>query len=153
MAMARDSVGVAARWAVSAETKLALLESLQGCSDPAAAAQTAAEWLLAHSGAERTVFAAPDHVRGMLTGIAGAGIAPRHLKKIALPLDNHNHPLIGALTNGSAISLHNPRDAGLTGFGDMPFTSMKVGGTGDNPAFGLFLISPASDVSTASVKW
>ncbi len=50
MAMARDSVGVAARSTVPAEAKLALLEELQRCTDPAAAAQSAAEWLLAHSG-------------------------------------------------------------------------------------------------------
>ena len=88
MAMARDSVGVAARSTVPAEAKLALLEDLQRSTEPAAAAQSAAEWLLAHSGAERTIFAAPDHARGTLTGIAGAGIQPRHLKKLAVPLDD-----------------------------------------------------------------
>ena len=95
---------------------------------PAAAAQSTAEWLLAHSGAERTIFAAPDQVRGILTGIAGAGVPARQLKKLALPLDDSSHPLINALTNGSAISFHNPRDARLSVFGDTPFTSVKVGG-------------------------
>ena len=152
MAMARDPVGVAARSTVSAEAKLALLEELQRCADAAAAAQSAAEWLLAHSGAERTVFAAPDHVRGTLTGIAGAGVPARQVKKLALPLDDSSHPLISALTNGSAISFHSPRDARLSVFGDTPFTSVKVGGTGDDPALGLMLISPATDMPTASVQ-
>ena len=62
------------------------------------------------------------------TGIAGAGVPARQLKKLALPLDDSNHPLISALTNGSAISFHNPRDARLSVFGDAPFTSVKVGG-------------------------
>ena len=152
MAMARDSVGVAARSTVPAEAKLALLEDLQRCTDPAAAAQSAAEWLVAHSGAERTIFAAPDHVRGMLAGIAGAGVPSRQLKKLALPLDDSDHPLISALTNGSAISFHNPRDARLTVFGDTPFTCVKVGGTDDAPALGLMLISPATDMPTVAVK-
>ena len=153
MAMARESVGVAARTTVSAEAKLALLEDLQRCGDPAAAAQSAAEWLLAHSGAERTVFAAPDHARGTLSAIAGAGIPPRQLKKISLPLDDSNHPLISALTNGSAISFHNPRDTRLSAFGVEPFTSVKIGGAGDDPALGLMLISPASEMPAASMKW
>ena len=40
MAMARESMGVAARSAVSAEAKLALLEELQRCSDPVTAAKS-----------------------------------------------------------------------------------------------------------------
>ena len=122
MAMSRDSVGATARSTVSAESKLALLEDLQRCSDPAEAAQSAAEWLLAHSGADRTVFAAPDHGRGILAGIAGAGVPARQLKKFGVPLDDPNHPLINALTNGSAISFYSARDVQLPVFGDAPFT-------------------------------
>ena len=131
MAMARDTVGVAARSTVPAEEKLALLEDLQRRTDPAAAAQSAAEWLLAHSGAERTIFAAPDHVRGMLAGIAGAGVPARQLKKLAVPLDDSNHPLVSALTNGSVISFHNPRDARLSVFGDAPVHVRQGGRSGD----------------------
>src|SRR4029453_1240843 len=120
MAMARRSVGVAARQTGSAEAKLALLEDLQRCTDPAAAAQSAAVWLLAHSGAERTVFVAPDHLRGTLAGIAGAGVPARQLKKFAIPLDDSAHPLVSALTNGSAVSFHSPRDARLSVLGDAP---------------------------------
>src|SRR5688572_2165799 len=103
MAMARESVGVA-RSAVTADAKLALLENLHRCSDPAAAAQSAADWLLTHSGAERALFAAPDHVHGALVSIAGAGIPTRQLKKFSLPLDESTNPLVTALTNGSAVS-------------------------------------------------
>src|SRR6188768_3820563 len=126
MAMARRSVGVAERQTASAEAKLALLEDLQRCGDPAAAAQSAAEWLLAHSGAERTVFVAPDHARGTLAGIAGAGVPARLLKKVAVPLDDAAHPLVNALTNGSMVSFHNPQNARLSALGDAPFTSVKV---------------------------
>ena len=152
MAMARHSVGVAARSTVSAEAKLALLEDLHGCTDAAAAAQSTAEWVLAHSGAERTIFAAPDHVRGILTGIAAAGVPARQVKKIALPLDDSTHPLINALTNGSAITFHGPSDARLSVFGDTPFTSVKIG-AGDDSALGLMLISPATDMPAPNVKW
>ena len=131
MAMARESVAMAARSAVSADAKLALLEDLQRCSDAAAAAQSAAEWIVAHAGAERVVFAAPDRVRGMLFGIAGAGVSPRQFKKLSLSLDEAAHPLVSALTNGTAISFHSPRDTRLPLFGDVPFTSVQVGGGGD----------------------
>jgi signal transduction histidine kinase len=150
--MARHSVGVAARATVSAEAKLALIEDLHGCTDVAAAAQSTAEWLLAHSGAERTIFAAPDHVRGVLTGIAAAGVPARQVKKIALPLDDSTHPLINALTNGSAITFHGPRDAHLSVFGDAPFTSVRIG-TGGDSALGLMLISPVTDMTPPNVKW
>ncbi|HUP39650.1 MAG TPA: hypothetical protein VM115_05990, partial [Vicinamibacterales bacterium] len=151
--MARDSVGVAARSTVPAEAKLALLEDLQRSTEAAAAAQSAAEWLLAHSGAERTIFAAPDHARGTLTGLAGAGIQPRYLKKLVVPLDDVNHPLVSALTNGSVISFHHPRDARVSAIGDVPFTCVKVGGTGDTPALGLLLISPATEMPAAVIRW
>ena len=55
--------------------------------DVVGAAQRASEWLVAHAGAERSVFAAPDHARGMLTAIAGAGMSPRQFKRFSLPLD------------------------------------------------------------------
>src|SRR5687767_9743132 len=153
MAMARGSVRVAARSTVSAEAKLALLEELQSCTDPTAAAQSAANWLLAHSGAERTIFAAPDHARGTLSAIAGAGLPARQLKTLALPLDDSNHPVVNALTNGSSISYHTSPDARLNVFGDRPFTAVKVGGSSDDLALGVMLISPSIDIPTANVKW
>ena len=136
-----------------AEEKLALLEDLQGRTDPAAAAQSAAEWLHSHSGAERTIFAAPDDVRGILAGIAGAGVPARQLKKLAIPLDDSNHPLISALTNGSDISFHSDRDARLAVFGGASYTCVKVGGSDNAPALGLILISPAADMPTPDIKW
>jgi PAS domain S-box-containing protein len=152
MAMVRDSVGVATRSTISAEAKLALLEELHRCTDAVEAAQSTAEWLLAHSGAERTIFASPDPVRGILTGIAAAGVPARQMKKIALPLEDSSHPLIRALTNGSSITFHSPREAHLNVFGDTPFTSVKVG-TDEDSVIGLMLISPATDMTAANVKW
>jgi signal transduction histidine kinase len=153
MAMARDSVVVTARSTVSAEAKLALLEDLQRCEDSVSAAQIAMEWLLAHTGADRTVFAAPDHVRGTLSGIAGAGVPSRLLKRFMVPLDEHSSPLVNALTNGSAVTFHSLRDSRLGIFGDAPFTSVKVSGAGDGSPFGLILIGPAAGIPAASVKW
>ena len=153
--MARESLlGVASRSTVSAEAKLALLEELHDCSDAATAAKCTAEWLLSHSGAARTIFAAPDHVRGTLIGIAGAGITARQLKKLALPLEDTKDPLINALTNGSAVAVHSANNSRIPLVGDDPFISVKVGGSGvDDPALGLMLISPATDISPAHVKW
>ena len=151
--MARESVSVAARSTLTAEAKLALLEELQRSRDAVAAAQSTAEWLVTHAGAERTIFAAADHARGTLIGVAGAGVLPRQFKKLSIPLDERTHPLINALANGKAISFHGPRDARLPLFGDSPFTSVKVGGGGDDPAVGLMLISPAIETPQSSIKW
>ena len=137
---------------MSAEAKLALLEDLHACTDVAAAAQSAAEWLRAHSGAERAIFAAPDRVHGILTGIAASGVPMRQAKKLALPLDDSNHPLISALSNGNAMALHNHRDARLGVFGERPFTSVKVA-TADDSVLGLLLISPATDMPASSIRW
>jgi signal transduction histidine kinase len=138
---------------VTAEAKLALLEELQRSPDAVAAAQSTAEWLVTHAGAERTIFAAADHVRGTLIGVAGAGVQPRQFKKLSIPLDERGHPLVKALANGRVISFHSPRDARLPLFGDSPFTSVKVGASGEDPAVGLMLIGPAVDAPPLNIKW
>ncbi|HKY22806.1 MAG TPA: ATP-binding protein [Vicinamibacterales bacterium] len=151
--MARVSLAVAARTAVSADAKLALLEDLQRCSDAAGAAQSAAEWLVAHAGADRTIFVAPDQVRGTLNGIAGAGVSPRQFRKLSVPLDEATHPLVNALTNGNPVSFHSARAARLSMLGNSSFTAVKVGGDTEDPALGLMLISPAIAAPPTSVKW
>jgi len=153
MAMARESVAVAARSTVSAEAKLALLEELQRCADVASAAQSTAEWLVTHAGADRTIVAAADHSRGRLAGIAGAGVSPRQYKKLSFSLDEPEHPLVNALTNGTAFSFHSPTDARIPLFGDSGFTSVKIAGGGEDPALGLILICPAVEGPPSSVKW
>ena len=149
--MARESVAMAMRSTVSAEAKLALLEDLQRCSDPSAAAQSAAEWLVAHAGAERTVFVAPD--RGLLNGIAGAGVSPRQYKRLSISLDESGDPLVSALTNSSTISYHSPRDVPIPLFGEVPFTAVAIGERGEHSAAGLMLIIPAIDASAPGLKW
>ncbi len=152
--MARESVGIAARAAVSAEAKLELIEELQRCADASTAAQSAVEWMLAHSSAERVVFAAPNHAHGTLVGIAGAGVTPRQLKRLSLQLDDATNPIIRALANGSAVSFHSAREARVPLVSDNAFTSVKVGGaSADEPAFGVMLISPTPNLAPANVKW
>jgi PAS domain-containing protein len=153
MAMARESVATAVRSAVSADAKLALLEDLLRCSEPSAAAQSAVEWVVAHGGAERSVFVAPDRSHGVLSGIAGAGVSARQYKRIALPLDESSNPIVKALISASALSYHSPRDTALQVFGDVPFTSVKIGGRGEDSPLGLMLISPAVDASSPGLKW
>jgi PAS domain S-box-containing protein len=151
MATARETV-LAAPSPATADAKLALLEDFQRCTDVVGAAQRASEWLVAHAGAERSVFAAPDHVRGMLTAIAGAGISSRQFKRLSVPLDDPGHPLVGALTNGTHITLHTPREVKVPLFGNSPFMAVKVGGDDDSSARGLMLISPPADPAD-NVQW
>jgi PAS domain S-box-containing protein len=153
MAMARESVVVVTRSAPTAEAKLALLEEFQRCTDAASAAQRASEWLVAHAGAVRTVFVAPDRARGTLNGIAGAGVPPRQFKRLSLQLDDAAHPLIGALTNGSEITVHNSSEVRFPLFGDSPFTAVKIGRSADDQAFGLMLITPVTGEPLSNVRW
>jgi signal transduction histidine kinase len=151
--MARESVAVATRLSVPADAKLALLEELQRCTDATLAAQTAADWLVTHTGAQKTVFAATDNIRGTLGCIAGSGVTPRQFKRFCLSLDDPTHPLISALANGSIVSFHGARDSRVTLFGSEPFTAVKVARSEDDPAFGLMLIGPALGPPHTTERW
>src|SRR6202521_3397728 len=110
MPMVREAVAVAPRSAAAAEAKLTLLEELPRCRDVAAPAQRAAEWLVAHGGTDRAVFAAPEYARGPLTCVAGAGISRRQYERFSISLDDSAHPLVAALINGSSTSFRDKRD-------------------------------------------
>jgi signal transduction histidine kinase len=155
MAMAREPVAVPAGTSDTAEARLALAQELLRSVSGASAAQTTAEWVIAHTGADRSVFLAADHARGALVATAGAGVTPRQLKKISIPLDDPAHPLVKALTNGSALAFHSARETRVPTFGDAPFTSVTVGGGADRqqPAVGLLLISPAVETAPLVVRW
>ena len=98
--MARDPApaAVATRSTATAEARLGLLEELQGSADVSTAAQRATEWLVAHAGADRCLFTAPDHARGTLSCVAATGVSSRQWKKFCPSLDDPTHPLINALT-------------------------------------------------------
>src|SRR4051812_46791963 len=132
--MARESAQGAASVSTPADAKLALLEELQHCTDATTAAQAVADWLVAHTDAAKVVFAAPSSVRGTLTCLAGAGVSARQLKRFCISLDDPAHPLISALTNGSAVSFHGGRDLRTEPFGRESFTAVKVGRPEEDPA-------------------
>ena len=143
---------MAARSTVSADAKLTLLEELQRCADAAAAGQSTAEWIVAHTGADRAIFAVADHSRGTLTGIAGVGVSARQLRRLSVNLEEQSQPLVNALMNDSGVTFHHSLDQRLPLFGSGPFTSVRVGGGREDSARGLLLISPPID-SPSAVKW
>jgi len=151
--MARESAAVARPSTATAEARLSLLEALQNSTDAVSSAQRATEWLVAHAGAQRSLFTAPDHARGTLTCIAAAGISQRQWKKFCPSLDDPTHPLVSALTNGSIVTFHDPQEARTPLFGDAPFTAVKVGNDNSDIALGLLLISPAADFHTGLARW
>jgi signal transduction histidine kinase len=151
--MAREPAVVGRPTTATAEARLSLLEALQSCTDAGSAAQRATEWLVTHAGAQRSLFTAPDHSRGTLVCVAAAGISARQWKKFCPSLDDPTHPLVNALTNGSVVTFHDPREARTTMFGDAPFTAVKVGSAGSDIALGLLLISPAGDFQTSLARW
>ncbi|HEV3216463.1 MAG TPA: ATP-binding protein [Vicinamibacterales bacterium] len=150
--MARASAAVATRSTATAEARLALLEELQDSADSTTAAQRTTEWIVAHAGADRCLFTAPDHVRGTLACVAGTGVSARQWKKFCPSLDDPTHPLVNALTNGAVVTFHPTRGSRMPLFGDAPFTAVKVGDNGEDPALGLLLVSHAGE-STAIIKW
>src|SRR4051812_23085648 len=151
--MARESVAVAIRSSVPADAKLALLEELQRCKDAVSAAQIAADWLTTHTGAEKTVFAATDHIRGTLGCIAGSGLTPRQFKRFCLSLDDPTHPLVNALTSGSATAFQGSHDSRVTLFGEGSFTAIRVGRSEQDPALGLLLVGPAPAPPHRAARW
>jgi signal transduction histidine kinase len=153
MVMSRQSAALVQRTTTPADARLALVEALLRASDVTTGARSAAEWLLTHGGAARAIFAATDHSRGALTGIAGAGLSQRQWRKLSLPLDDSSHPLIKALTNGASVAYHSARDARVQALGDNPFASLKVGGVDQDPAIGLMLVSPTPDLAAEQLEW
>jgi signal transduction histidine kinase len=153
MGVSRESVTLVQRSAAATDARLALVEVLLRSSDVASGAKSAAEWLLAHGGAERAIFAATNHSKGTLTGIAGAGVPRRGWKNLSLSLDDSAHPLIKALTNGVPVVRHSRRDARVPVLGDGPFTSLKIGGSERAPAIGLMLISPQPEMQPHHLEW
>ena len=151
--MARGSAAAATSPVITADAKLELLEELQRTIDAATAAQTAAEWLVSHAGAEKSLFAVPDETRGTLSCIAAAGVPERQWKRFSLALDDPTHPIVTALTNGRTVVVHNTTDARLPMLGAAPFESVKVGGDHEEPAFGLILISPEPQIPSSTVRW
>ena len=152
--MARDPApaAVATRSTATAEARLGLLEELQESADVSTAAQRATEWVVAHAGADRCLFAAPDHARGTLSCVAATGVPPRQWKKFCPSLDDPTHPLINALTNGAVVTFHDARESRSPLFGDAPFSAVKVGNAGEEPALGLLLVSPVLE-STTTIRW
>ena len=136
----------------TAEARLELVEALQLCSDARRAAERTTGWLVAHGGAERALFTAPDPVRGTLNCIAGAGLSPRHWKKFCPSLDDPTHPLVNALSNGATVSFHSARDSRVPLMGNAPFTAVKIGETGDGSVMGLLLVSSSAE-SAATIRW
>jgi PAS domain S-box-containing protein len=136
----------------TAEARLELVEALQLCSDARRAAERTTDWLVAHGGAERAVFTAPDPVRGTLNCIAGAGLSPRQWKKFCPSLDDPTHPLVNALNNGATVSFHGARDSRVPLMGNAPFTAVKIGETGEGSAIGLLLVGSSAE-SAATVRW
>ena len=115
--------------------------------------QSATEWLArAYRAPNARSLRRADHSRGKLIGIAGAGVAPASSRNWRFRSTTPPSPHQRA-DQRSAVSFHSAREAVFRCFGDNPFTSVKVGGGAvDDPALGLILIGPATDMPPASVQ-
>jgi PAS domain S-box-containing protein len=144
-----------------AESKLDLLAEFQRHQgDAPHCAQRAVDWLVAHGAATRIVVAAITSTRAAFEGVAGAGVQPQLVKRLAVSFDGGRDPLVSALTRGRPISFSKTADlaripAGIALFSGESFTVVPVGRGSDEdlPALGLVLISPARESIPEPVRW
>ena len=135
-----------------AEARLALAEFLLGCDDVAECAQWALDWLGAQTDARQVVCLLTDKERTQLVAIAGYGLPASRLPKLAIELDQREHPLVAALARGEPVELTLNGSSGRTPvmrlFGRGTFLAIPLmDGRKSEDAHGLLLVNPrAPDV-------
>ena len=101
------------------------------------------------------MFAAPDRTRGILVGIAGAGVSPSQLKKLSFPTRRFRPPSRQGADQrqpGLVSTILARRVCRRSATVRSP--SVKIGGDrATNRRGGLMLISPATDLSHGILQW
>jgi signal transduction histidine kinase len=136
-----------------AEARLALAEFLLGCDDVGECAQRALDWLGAHTEARHAVCLLADQDRTHLVAMAGYGLPASRLAKLAIDLEQREHPLVAALTRGEPVELTLNGSSGRTRvmrlFGRGAFLAIPLmDGRKSEDAYGLLFVNPmAPDIA------
>jgi PAS domain S-box-containing protein len=105
------------------EDVVALLDGIQGARDLSEALVVLVERVLLARGVERAVGLVRDGA--VLRGVAGVGIVPAEVRRIALPMADDAHPAVRALASGARADGEGSDDPALVGLG--PYAALPVG--------------------------
>ncbi len=155
----RGPTAAASAPAAGAEARLALVEFLLECDDPAECAQAAVEWLGEHAGVRQAVCALVDAGATRLRGTAGYGVAPGKVARFGVDLETRDHPLVSVLAGSRPVFFrparagrrrHPPTPLGGVAFHAVPLGALEVS---DRLAVGLLLAVNGSEEVGADLRW
>jgi PAS domain S-box-containing protein len=134
------------------EERLALVETLNACIDPADAAQRALDWLASHAGVTEALCLALDGDGRKLVGIGARGPAPANLE---VDLDDHDDPLATAFAQGgqTVVARRPGRPRGRrAAAARAPLVALPLQESGKTPC-GLLVVSPPSAIARQVGTW
>ena len=141
------------------EARLALAEFLLDCEVVAECAQWSLDWLGEYAGIRRGAFLLVEPDAGTLRAVAVYGAAPTSLSRMAIPLEQRDHPLVAALRADKPVevspSKFGPRLRRPPLTGSAPFMALSLGqyeDSNDDP-IGLILFSPPSPDALRESAW
>ena len=135
--------------------RLALAEHLVSSDDAVECAQRAVDWLAQHAGAKAAICALLDAETDELRALAGAGVTPAQLKRLAVHRDEEAHPMAFALSRSAPIVFENGKArAAAAPFGSGPFVASPLP-IAERPEarVGILLAAPPSAALDREVRW
>jgi signal transduction histidine kinase len=146
------SVRAARRAEPRPEERLALLEFLLACEDPAEMAGQCLEWLSEHAGVREGHCLVLDTERTRLVHLAAHGVTRAAISGFGIDLEAQDHPLIQALSASHPVVLAGETAGHLfprrAPFLALPLHSVEVP---DDPG-GLLLVRPVT-AKQAEIEW
>jgi signal transduction histidine kinase len=149
------STSAAARPAESsAVARLALAEHLIASDDATECAQRAVDWLARHAGAKAAMCALLDPETDELRPLAGSGVTPAQLKRLAVHRDEETHPIAFALSRSAPIVFQNGKARAAAPFGPGPFIAVPLP-VAERPEarVGILLATPPSPALDREARW
>jgi signal transduction histidine kinase len=140
------------------DARLALAEFLLGCDVLEECAQWSLDWLGEHVGVRRAFCLLTDEANERLIVVAGYGVAPGRVARLALDLDDDHHPLVAALLRNTPSEIlfdgYRPRQRGAMAFGSTPLFALPLhGGNDADAAHGLLVVGPPTSQVTRAAAW
>jgi signal transduction histidine kinase len=155
---ARTSLSRGRPEGTDATGRLDLVDRLRAAPDIGASASGALQWLAAHAGIERGLFARVDETERELVGVAGYGVPDSAVPSVRLDCRDYDTPLSWVITGTDlasfdAAELGKRADDMLLGPG--PITAAPVFPGNATQAGGLLLLTPADDggIDEDAVEW
>jgi signal transduction histidine kinase/PAS domain-containing protein len=138
----------------SAVARLALAEQFIASDDATECAQRAVDWLAQNAGAKAAVCALLDPETDELRPLAGSGVTPAQLKRLAVHRNEEAHPIAFALSRSAPIVFQNGKARAAAPFGPGPFIAVPLP-VAERPEarVGILLATPPSPVLDREARW